>query len=374
MQRQIRTLTSICRVTALGWTDPCIEGVQFVDVSQKPRTRLETAIMACRLKAKRFETVYRSQQSVCKVAEALRDHDYALIVANDLYALPVALTCQGNAKVLFDAHEYSPRQFESWFLWRFFIQEYKTYLCRTRIPHVDAMVTVGPTFAEEYARVFGARPGVVLNAPPYHAMPCTAHDGAIIRMVHRGAAIRQRRLEVMIEAMKHLDDRFRLDFILVPQDEAYLEELKRRASSNPRIAFVSPVSPDAVVEAISAYDVGVYSLPPYSFNARYALPNKLFDFIQARLCLAIGPSPEMRRIVEQYGCGVVAEDFTADALASTLRALDREKVEACRRAADVAAADLCYERSAEVLLATARRLLGLAEQERASREDGIATG
>ena len=88
-------------------------------------------------------------------------------------------------------------------------------------------------------------------------------------------------------------------------------------------------------------------------------PNKFFDFVQARLCLAIGPSPEMKRIVDQYRCGVVAKDFTPEALAESLRALDRQKVEAYRRAADAAAVDLCYERSAEVLLATVRRLLGL---------------
>ena len=95
---------------------------------------------------------------------------------------------------------------------------------------------------------------------------------------------------------------------------------------------------------------------------------------RARLCLAIGPSPEMKRIVDQYRCGVVAKDFTPEALAESLRALDRQKVEAYRRAADAAAVDLCYERSAEVLLATVRRLLGLDVDERANREDGATGG
>ena len=134
------------------------------------------------------------------------------------------------------------------------------------------------------------------------------------------------------------------------------------------------MEPEKIVQVLSDYDVGLYSLPPYSFNARYALPNKFFDFIQARLCVAIGPSPEMKRIVEQYVCGVVVKDFTAEALAETLRALDRQKVESCRQAADVAAAALCYERSAEVLLDTTRKLLGLDEAERADREAPASGG
>lgn len=359
VQRQIRALASICRVKAMGWTDPCIEGVRFVDVSQRPRTIAETALMACRLKARRFEAVYRSQQSVRKAAQALQGHDFSLIVANDIYALPVALTHRGSARVLFDAHEYAPRQFESWFLWRFFIQDYKEYLCRTRIPRVDAMTTVGPAIAEEYARAFGVRPAVVLNTPDYRAVPYVPRHDSTIRLVHHGVAIRPRRLDIMIDAMSHLDDRFRLDFMLVPNDPRYLEELKKRASSNPRIAFVPDVEPGRIVEAISRYDVALCTYEPHSFNGLYALPNKFFEAIQARLCIVINLLVEMKQYLDEFDCGVIAGDYTPRSLADALYALDRRKVEACRRAADTAAAELCYEKSVEVFLTDARRLLRL---------------
>ena len=374
VQRQIRALASICRVTAMAFTDPGIAGIRFVDLGSGQLTMPQKAVKACRLKARRFEAVYRSHEPVRRAAAALKDHDFALIVANDIDTLPLALTHRRQAKVLFDAHEYAPREHEDWFLWRFFIQRYKEYLCKTRIPQVDAMLTVGPAIAEEYTREFGVRPSVVLNAPHYEATPCAPHDGGLIRMVHLGGAIHARRLEIMIDAMAQLDDRFQLDFILLPVDAAYLSRLKRRASGDARISFFPAVAPDEIVSTISQYDVGLYSLPPYSFNARHALPNKLFEFIQARLCVAVGPSPEMKRIVEHYECGVVAKDFTPDALAETLRALDRQTVEAYRRAADVAAAELCYERSAEVLLDTVRGLLGLDVEVRANREDGVTGG
>ena len=358
----------MCRITAIGWGDPCIKGVRFVDVSRGVPTIPQRAKKALRLKARRFETVYWSDECVRKAAEVLRGQDFALIVANDIDTLPLALKYRGAAKVLYDAHEYAPRQFEDWFLWRFFIQAYKEYLCRTRIPQADSMTTVSPAIAEEYARRFDVRPEVVWNAPRYRAIPCIPRNASVIRMVHHGGALRQRRLEVMIDAIAQLDDRFRLDLILIPGSSGYLAELEKRASSDPRITFSSPVKPTEIVERLKDYDVGLYSLPPYSFNARHALPNKFFDFIQARLCVAIGPSPEMQNLVEQHGCGVVAKDFTAQALAETLRVLDRRKVEAYRRASDAAAAELCYERSAEVLLGTARRLLGLDEDDRAHRE------
>ena len=365
VQRQIRALGQICKVTAIGLTDPHIDGVSFVDVSTKRQTFLRIAFGACEkisraclLKAGFFEAAYRLQGRVQRAAKRLKDHDFALIVANDISALPLALTYRGQAKILFDAHEYAPRQYETWFLWQFFLQKYTEYLCRTRIPHVDAMTTVGPTIAQEYAQEFGITPSIVQSAPRYHAILYQPRDEEVIRMVHVGSALPYRRLETMIEAMAQLDERFRLDFMLVLGDSGYLARLKKLASNDQRIAFVPPVAPDDIVERISAYDVGLCTYSPHSFSARYALPNKFFDSVQARLCIAIGPLPEMQRLVEQYDCGVVAADFTPMALARTLNNLDRQRVEACRRAAEIAAFDLCYERSAEVLQDTVLGLLG----------------
>ena len=350
----------------MGLTDPDMEGVHFVDVS--PRRRMissrilgvfEKILKACQLKIGCFEPAYRLDQRVRHAAEVLKDHEFSLIVANDINTLPLALMYRRGAKVLFDAHEYAPRQLESWFLWRFFLRKYIEYLCRTRIPLVDAMTTVGPAIGKEYEREFGVRPSIVLNAPRYHAMAYSQRDERVIRMIHHGSAARYRRLEIMIDAVAQLDERFRLDFMLVPGHSNYVDRLRKRAACDPRIGFIPPVSPERIVERIASYDVSLCTYAPHSFNARYALPNKFFDSLQARLCIAIGPLPEMKRLVERYDCGVVADDFTAKALAESLNKLDRRRVEVCRRAAEVAATELCYEHSAEVLQKIARDLLGL---------------
>src|SRR5690606_21770207 len=54
----------------------------------------------------------------------------------------------------------------------------------------------------------------------------------------------------------------------------------------------------------------------------WALPNKIFDFVQARLATVVGPSPEMAELVRERRLGVVAEDFTPQALADALAGLD----------------------------------------------------
>ena len=78
---------------------------------------------------------------------------------------------------------------------------------------------------------------------------------------------------------------------------------------------------------INHYDIGVYILKPSNFNQKYSLPNKFFEFIQARLALAIGPSPEMEKIVKRYNLGVIASDFSPKEMAKVLNKLDKEKID-----------------------------------------------
>ena len=107
----------------------------------------------------------------------------------------------------------------------------------------------------------------------------------------------------------------------------------------------------------NGYDIGLYLLPPTNFNHRYALPNKFFEFIQGRLAVAIGPSPEMAAIVRHYGCGVVAPTFEPESLAAELNALDAAAIAGFKHASHRAAAELCAERNAVLTLETVEHAL-----------------
>jgi len=259
--------------------------------------------------------------------------------------------------VLMDAHEYSPLEFEDRWLWRLLLGRLHHDLCRRYLPNAAAMVTVCQGIADEYARHYGVAPEVVQNAPVLQDLhPSTAEPGRI-RMVHHGAAIRSRHLEMMIDVMRHLDDRFTLDFMLMENDVTYLNELRTRAANDPRIRFVTPVPMSDICRTLNQYDIGVFLLPPVNFNYRHALPNKFFEFIQARLAVAIGPSPEMARLVNAYGFGVVAESFEPADLAALLAKLSQADLVRYKLAADAAAGSLNYEASGRTLLALLEPLL-----------------
>src|SRR5262249_15869069 len=154
------------------------------------------------------------------------------------------------------------------------------------------MSTVCQSIADEYRLNYGVAPIVITNAPPYHDLvPRPAADGRI-RIVHHGVTISSRRIELMIEAMDFLNKRFELDLMLIPNATSYVRDLERAAAARPRVRIVPPVPMTELPRHLNQYDIGLFLLPPTNFNYQYALPNKFFEFVQGRLAVAVGPSPE----------------------------------------------------------------------------------
>lgn len=350
MSRQINFLSKHFRVTAAGFADPQVEGVEFVPIESPFWSRVGKVKAAAMIKLGLFDRGYWSSRSVKSALKSLAGRRFDLILANDINTLPLALRLKHTAKILFDAHEYSPREFEESWKWRFFLRAYNEYLCRTYIPNVDAMTTVCEGLAEEYRGNYAVEPIVVLNTPPYADLTPLRGAENKIRVVHHGAAIPSRRLERMLEIMPHLDERFCLDLLLVPSVPRYMDKLAAIVSRTPRARLLSPVPPHQVVAALNQYDVGIYLLEPNNFNNLHSLPNKFFEFIQARLAIAIGPSPEMTGFVKQFDCGIVSETFDPQALARQINRLTPQKIDYFKQRSDVAAKNLCFEKTADLLL------------------------
>lgn len=273
--------------------------------------------------------------------EAASLGQYDIIHANDWEALPIAVEAsrKNGARVVFDAHEYSPLQFEEDYWRSKLLAPAVRYLLQKYDSFVDASITVAPLIAEKYKQEFDLKPIVVLNVPESVEIQRRDIDPNCIRLIHHGVAMRNRRLETMIEALAMCDQRYRLHFMLIDHDSGYIQELEDLASRlcPGRVTFGDPVTPAKVVQQISQYDVGFYLLEPSNYNNKVALPNKFFDFIAAGLVICIGPSPSMADIIHQYGCGCVTASFAPRDVARALNRVTPDQWVNMQRAAREAA-------------------------------------
>jgi hypothetical protein len=363
VSRQVQWLSVLADTTLVCFDADEIPGIRIVRIKQTPLTLIRKAWLATLLLLRQFNRAYNVFHDYNFLKKQFHDEHFDLIVANDIDTLPLAFSLSSKSKIIFDAHEYAPRHFENNKTWTFFFQPFNVYLCKTFIPRVDAMLTVGKGLANEYEKEFGIKPVVITNATSYHNLEPSNVSSDKIKLIHHGIVNKSRRLELMIEMMRHLDNRFTLDMILMTSDyassqtKAYIEQLKQTASEDPRVKILAGVRSHQVVSTIHSYDMGVFIIPPVNFNYANTLPNKLFDFIQARLGVAIGPTPEMAAIVREYKIGVVADSFDPKALAAKLNPLTSQDVLSFKKNSKNAAIDLNAEKNQAIFTDRVTKIL-----------------
>lgn len=355
VNRQINFLKDTYQVSVASFGHTPIQNINTISLKRVKPSLSDKLLGGIALLLRWHSLAYKIIYNQSQYLRLLSGKHYDLIIANDIETLPLALELSNGNKVLFDAHEYAPRHFEDKLMWRIFFSRFNQFLCREYLPKVDAMLTVGNGLANEYAKHFPVQPTVLTNANYYSPLVPTATDTRKIKLVHHGAANPSRQLELMIEAVNMLDDRFTLDLILLTPSIAnkktrnYLVKLKRLIESNSRIRIIPPVKSNEVISLIHQYDVGVFLLPPINFNYKNTLPNKLFDFVQARLAIVVGPTPEMASLVNEHDLGLVSSDFTAKSFGSTLGQLTHEKIDYFKSKSDAAARKLSAENNKLIL-------------------------
>lgn len=297
---------------------------------------------------RQYRRAYWGNEAIAFAKEALEGEPFEIVLADDVDAVPLALALGPTAGVHADLHEYSPRQHEEMLRFRLFVRPFVEWMCRRFVARAASWSTVSEGLAREYEGVFGFRPAVVTNAAPYvDVAPTPAHVPA--RLVHSGAALRNRHLQTLIDGVMATRSGATLDLYLTPNDPAYLAELlSAAAATDGRVTLHDPVPYAELPRTLRSYDAGVHILPPVNFNNRWALPNKIFDYVQARLAVIVGPSPEMAQYVERFGVGAVSRDFSAPALADLVDRLDASAIDRMKAASNTHARELSSE--AQVLV------------------------
>ncbi|MGV3734090.1 MAG: hypothetical protein ACO1N6_11905 [Microcella sp.] len=349
--RQVGVLAQLGSVTTLGYGGHPEGATDHIAVPRELPSLPQTVGGVATLALRQWRRAELAAPAIRFALDALRGQRFDLVVANDARVLALAHAVAGDAPVWADLHEWAPEERTHVLSWRLLVAPLMRHLCARYLPLSAATSTVCLSIAELYERDFGVRPAVVRNSNPWQPPEPTPVADDAVRLVHSGAAVHGRSLETMIDAVRALDDRFTLDLFLVPGGDggAYQRSLEQRAAGCDRIRFREPVAPAALPATLNGYDVGVFVIPPTHTNARLTLPNKFFDFVQARLGIVVGPTVEMQRLVEQHGLGIVADGFAVDDVIRALGSLTPDAVRTFKAASAAAARELSFETDAAVI-------------------------
>lgn len=347
--KQIRLLSEHYTVTTCGYGQAPEHAAEHIELSPEHPV---WAYDRVQLMTRQFSKAYWGNPAIDEARGLLRGRSFDLVLANDVDPVGIALEVPTRYGLHVDLHEYSPRQKEDLLRWRVFVAPFIRWMVRTFVTQASSWSTVSGGLAREYLRVFGFEAEVITNASPFHDFtprPTPASEQGTektqrpLGLVHSGAALRDRKLETMIEAVRLSERDVTLDLFLTKNDEQYFDELRVLASDVGGVRVNEPVAYAKLIETLHGFDVGVFLLEPTNFSYRFALPNKIFDFVQARLGMIVGPSPEMVDVVTENGLGVVTKDFSPEALAKVIDELDAATIDTWKSASHEAARPLSSE-------------------------------
>lgn len=340
MIREIKALKAEFDITAMGLTAPSDTSIPFYNISNFIN-------LPIKIINKGFRILHYNKiiNGICEwypgISAFIKKHQFDAVIIHDINFLPmmVRLKSKLSFQLIYNAHEYHPLEFEEKPNWLNTFGRYYYALYKKYIQQVDLFINVCNGIADKCKIEFNVDSLVIPNAASYIDLPVRECEGQIIKMVYHGGILQSRRIEDIIEIARILGKGYELDIIAMASkfELAYFEKIKALIDNSENVYLKEPVKFSEIVPLISKYDIGLYLLQPSNFNNLYALPNKIFEFIQARLAIAISPSPEMKNLVEKYDLGIVADDFTPSNLASKIKALSREALHAYKMHSDSAA-------------------------------------
>ncbi len=224
------------------------------------------------------------------------------------------------------------------------------------LPGLKYSFTVNDSIARLYRKEYGIDMQVMRNVPAYREHKINKSrrelglpDKRIILLQGAGINI-QRGVEEMICAMKYIPDAV---FIIIGGGDVMhkLRKLTEVEGVTEKVLFIPKQPFEKLYEYTVHADLGISIDKDTNINYRYSLPNKLFDYIHARIPVLVSDLPEVAGIVKEYKVGSVLKKHDPLYIAKQINYLfdNAGELASYKENTKFASSRLCWENESNVL-------------------------
>ncbi len=221
-------------------------------------------------------------------------------------------------KLIFDSHELFSEIPE--LVARKRIKKIWLIIEKKIIPKLQYIITVSDSIKKYYQNLYGVSAIVVRNIPETKKIHRTKFNFDVKEkkvILYQGSINIGRGIELMIQTMPLLDEYI---FVIIG-DGDILDVLKKKVISlslEKKVKFLGQKTPQELKKLTPNASIGMSLEDDLGLNYRYSLPNKIFDYIHAKVPILVSDLPEMSSIVDKYSVGEVLRERTPEALAQVI--------------------------------------------------------
>ncbi|MCY4002076.1 MAG: glycosyltransferase [Bacteroidetes bacterium] len=261
-----------------------------------------------------------------QLMNALKGVKSKIFHASDLYTLPAICRSadRQRSKVVFDARElytHLPATIK-----RPWVGAAWKVVMRRFIVDADCVFSVSQSIADHLKKHYQLDTVHLMHNVPD---PCISHSTPSLRqrldvpdhlniILHQGNLQAHRGCSMMVESMRHINNGV---LVFMGQGPLRMEtkHLVNDLNLESKVRFLDPVPPDQLLGVTSTADLGLTFLEDSCLNHRYALPNKLFEYLTAGIPVISSDLPEITRIIKRFNVGCVVPSGDAHALGMAIQ-------------------------------------------------------
>lgn len=267
---------------------------------------------------------------VFKVIKQYKDKD--IIHCNDLNSLPIGFIIKyffnDNAKIVYDCHEYETETHGLKGIRKLFLK----FMERKLIKYVDETIVVSNSILNEYKKLYRIDKIATVHNTPYYSKYKVSNkfreefdikDDVRI-YIYQGNLSEGRGIDKYINVFKTLIE-YKCCLVLMgygPMED----EIKKIIKDSKNIYFKKSVPIDEIQSYTSSADYGLNITDNTCLSRYYALPNKLFEYVMARVPVIVSNDYERGSFVRDNKLGLVVEDTSVESIYNTIiKSFDYDK-------------------------------------------------
>ena len=256
-----------------------------------------------------------------------------------------------NKKLIFDSHEYFTEVPE--LVERPKVKKFWKRIEQRILPKLKNVLTVSPSIADLFKNEYGIDVKLLRN------VPIKAKDAVKVEnikiddkkiIIYQGAINVNRGIEFMVEAMQYVDNSF-LYLAGYGDISKQIETLIISLKLEHKVKMLGEIPLEKLHGYTVQADLGLSLEEDMGLNYRFALPNKLFNYIQAELPVLVADLPEMKNLVNQYELGEIIEKHDAKHIAEKINSMltNEPQMKVWSENAKKAAQELNWEKEKHVI-------------------------